>query len=182
MADLHMAINISPFGWYAYNMTLDKNKVPVDITAVLRTPDQIKISVTARVEGKEKEIAFYVTPCSAASPEEFLLYTWDQYMKLTKAKLPASLREDGPTYIRLFPLALGVSATNAWNKVLEENGVNTVDDESGGHERPWLQQFHQLCGPLPRGNRKHQVPGGCHHPLPLARAKKPLEASVGARP
>eukprot|EP00956_Cyclotella_meneghiniana_P011287 scaffold15902_cov23-Cyclotella_meneghiniana.AAC.1 len=77
MADLHMAINNSPFGWYAYNVTLDKNKVPVDPAAVPRMPDQIKISVTVQVEGREKEIAFYVAPCSAESPEEFLLYTWD---------------------------------------------------------------------------------------------------------
>ena len=134
MADLHMAINNSPFGWYAYNVTLDKNKVPVDPAAVPRMPDQIKISVTVKIENKEKEIAFYVAPCSAESPEEFLLYTWDQYMKSCKAKLPASLREDGPTHFRLFPLALGVSATNAWNKVLEENAVNAADEGDGTND------------------------------------------------
>eukprot|EP00956_Cyclotella_meneghiniana_P019749 scaffold34268_cov43-Cyclotella_meneghiniana.AAC.8 len=115
-------------------VTLDKNKVPVDPAAVPRMPDQIKISVTAQVEGREKEIVFYVAPCSAESPEEFLLYTWDQYMKSCKAKLPASLREDGPTDFRLFPLALGVSATNAWNKVLEENAVNAADEGDGTND------------------------------------------------
>eukprot|EP00956_Cyclotella_meneghiniana_P001470 scaffold1626_cov27-Cyclotella_meneghiniana.AAC.1 len=173
-----MAINNSPFGWYAYNVTLDKNKVPVDPAAVPRTPDQIKISVTARVEGREKDIAFYVAPCSAESPEEFLLYTWDQYTKSCKAKLPSSLREDGPTHFRLFPLALGVSATNAWNNVIEENGVNAVDDEEGTNDLSYTNFIscvafflEEISGVKYLGDVIIRF---------LSRAKKPLEMSPDA--
>jgi hypothetical protein len=41
-----------------------------------------------------------------------------------KAKLPATKREDGPTHFRLLPLALGVTATTKWNKVLNANGID----------------------------------------------------------
>ena len=137
MADLHRAINNNPFGWYPYNIKLDKNKVPIDSSAIPKQPDQIKISVNVEVDGREKEISFHVTPCSAESPEEFLMYTWDQYKKSTKAKLPASLREDGPTHFRLLPLALGVAATTAWTEVLEANGVNALDDGDGSNDLSW---------------------------------------------
>ena len=178
MADLHMAINNSPFGWYAYNVTLDKNKVPVDPAAVPRMPDQIKISVTVQVEGREKEIAFYVTPCSAESPEEFLLYTWDQYMKSCKAKLPASLREDGPTHFRLFPLALGVSATNAWNKVLEENAVNAADEGDGTNDTSY-ENFKDCVALFLEEISGVKYLGDVIIRF-LSRAKKPLEMSPDA--
>jgi hypothetical protein len=97
---------------------LDKNYVPLK-------PDQIKISLALEVsDGKEKDFSFYVTPYNGESVEFFLTETWNQYEKQAKAKLPASKRQDGPTHFRLLPLALGVTATTKWNKVLDAQGIN----------------------------------------------------------
>ena len=103
--------------------------MPLDPAAIPEVPKQIRVSLNIEVEDKEKEISFFVVPCSGEAVEEFLLYTWDQYSKSTAAKLPANLRKDGPTHFRFFPLCLGVAATTIWHKVLEENGVNAIDED-----------------------------------------------------
>jgi hypothetical protein len=61
------------------------------------------------VEGREKEVSFYVTPFNNDGVEDFLAQTLDQYKKSTNAKLPSALREDGPTQFSTFPLVLGVT-------------------------------------------------------------------------
>ena len=129
MADLHRAITNGPFGYFPYNIPVGSNKMPLDPAAIPDVPKQIKVSLNIEVEDKEKEISFFIVPCSGEAVEEFLLYTWDQYSKSTAAKLPANLRKDGPTHFRFFPLCLGVAATTIWHKVLEENGVNAIDED-----------------------------------------------------
>ncbi len=96
MADLHRALTNNIFDWHPANVPLGKDKMPLDPTFVPRTPDQIKVSFNVPVEGREKEISFYVTPFNDESLELFLSHTYDQYKKSTNAKLPAALRTDGP--------------------------------------------------------------------------------------
>jgi hypothetical protein len=86
------------------------------------------------VEGRDKEISFYVTPFNNENVEDFLAQTWDQYKKSTSSKLPSALREDGPTHFRLSPLVLSVTAMTSWLKVLEENCVNAADEAEGTND------------------------------------------------
>ena len=134
MADLHRALTNNPFDWYPSNIPVGKDKMPLDPSFVPRSSDQIKVSFNVEVEGRDKEISFYVTPFNNENVEDFLAQTWDQYKKSTTAKLPSALREDGPTHFRLFPLVLGVTATTSWLKVLEENCVNAADEAEGTND------------------------------------------------
>jgi hypothetical protein len=112
MANLHRAITNPVFGWFPKEVPCGKDLMPLDNNFVPRKPDQIKILLALEVaDGKEKNFSFYVTPYNTESVEIFLTDTWTQYHKQVKAKLPAAKREDGPTHIRLLPLALGVTAT-----------------------------------------------------------------------
>lgn len=130
MADLLRALVNSPFDWFPSNIPCGKDKMPLDPAFVPRKPDQIKVSLKVEVTpGKEKSVGFYVTPASGESVEDFLAHTWDQYKKSSNAMLPSELREHGPTHFRLFPLALGITATTIWTKVLEENGIKAIDEE-----------------------------------------------------
>ena len=125
MANLHRAITNPVFGWYPKEIPCGTDLMPLDENYVPRKPDQIKISLTLEVsDGKEKDFSFYVTPYNGESAEFFLTETWNQYEKQAKAKLPANKRQDGPTHFRLLPLALGVTATTKWNKVLDDQGID----------------------------------------------------------
>ena len=77
MADLHRAITNGPFRYFPYNVTVGGNKIMLmDPSAIPEVPKQIKVSLNVEVEdGKEKEIRFFVVPCSCESVVEFLLYT-----------------------------------------------------------------------------------------------------------
>ena len=130
MADLHRALTNNPFGWFPWNVPVGQDRMPLKPDEVPKNPEPFKISLNVKAEnGKEKEVGFYVNPCSGENVEEFLSLTWDQYSKGCNAKLPENLREDGPTHFRFFPQCLGVTATTMWTKVLEDNGVNAVDEE-----------------------------------------------------
>eukprot|EP00956_Cyclotella_meneghiniana_P025678 scaffold54040_cov37-Cyclotella_meneghiniana.AAC.1 len=130
MADLHQALTNNPFRWFPWNILVGQDRMPVNPNEVPKIPEAFKISLNVKAEnGKEKEVGFYVNPCSGENVEEFLSLTWDQYSKGCNAKLPENLREDGPTHFRFFPQCLRVTATTLWTKVLEDNGVNAIDEE-----------------------------------------------------
>eukprot|EP00956_Cyclotella_meneghiniana_P029221 scaffold70169_cov45-Cyclotella_meneghiniana.AAC.3 len=116
--------------------------MPVDPAAIPEVPKQIKVSLNVEVEDKEKEISFFVVPCSGEAVEEFLLYTWDQYSKSTAAKLPANLRKDGAYALPLFPFVPWSCRNN---------------DLAQGPRRKWV---------LLRGARKRHLPGRRYHPFP----------------
>jgi hypothetical protein len=143
MANLHRAITNPVFGWFPKEVPCGKDLMPLDGNYVPRKPDQIKISLALEVsDGKEKDFSFYVTPFNNESVKFFLTDTWNQYDKQAKAKLPATKRQDSPTHFCLLPLALGVTATMKWNKVLEANGID-ADLEDNKPSKLFYKKFEQ---------------------------------------
>ena len=76
--------------------------------------------------GNKKDITASIALCNAESLEHFLAFTNDQWEKQIVQRLPENLQEDGHTLFKLFPLILGVTGTSAWQRVLEDNGVDVT--------------------------------------------------------
>lgn len=125
MANLFRSVNSPVLDWFPKEIPCGKDKMPLDPNYVPRVPDQIKIALSLKIsEDKEKEFSFHVTPFDKESVEFFLTRTWDQFNKAAKAKMPSQFRTDGPTHFQLLPLALGVTATTKWNKVLNDQDID----------------------------------------------------------
>ena len=88
-----------------------------------------------------------MTQCNATSLEHFLAFTNDQWQKQVVQRLPENIREDGPTLFKLFPLVLGVSGTAAWQRVLDDNVVDTSDSSTCTIEK-WKECKTSYCSEL----------------------------------
>ena len=127
MADLIAALANPAFGPVPAWVELGKDGKPLDAQAVFKMPEQTKIYCPI---GKKHDLQASVSQCNAESLEHFLAFTDDQWKKQVVQRLPDELKQDGKTLFKIWPLVLGVPATAAWKRVLEDNHVDENDEST----------------------------------------------------
>ena len=123
MADLIAALSNPAFGAVPSWIEVDKEGKPLDPSKKFEVPTQQKVHCPL---GGKKDITASIALCNAESLEHFLAFTNDQWEKQIVQRLPENLQEDGHTLFKLFPLILGVTGTSAWQRVLDDNGVDVT--------------------------------------------------------